>query len=105
MAVRARIIHGPITWKRAPVAIGNAQVIGISINVRVAQARPHPLGLLIPVRRQREVIVLDRGIFFERLLCAKNAPSGEDRHKAEGESEAKTHVRHWSDKGRTATSE
>src|SRR3984885_10858768 len=104
MAIGTWIIHGPIARKRAAIAIDDSRVIGIAENVGVTQPGPHPLRFLIPVRRQRKISVLDRGILFERLLRVKHAPSGEDRHETKGESDPKTHERHWADR-RAAISE
>src|ERR1700683_5053675 len=98
MAIRTRIVHGPITWKWAAIAIDHARVVGIPENIGITQPRPYPLRLLVPVRRQRKVAVLDRGIFFEGSLRSKDAPRGEDRHKTKGECDAKTHVRHRSNR-------
>ena len=63
MAVGARIIHRPIY-----------AAVGPAVNSRNLQTRASPLGGLIPIFREWEVLVLDAAIFLKGTLCVQHAP-------------------------------
>src|ERR1700749_4543700 len=95
MPVRTRVIHRPVARKRAAIAVGKAGVVGITVNIGIAEPGPYPFSLLVPIGWPRKVVVFDGGIFFKGLLRAKEAPSGEDRHETKGDGDAYTHERNW----------
>ena len=76
MAVRARIIGGPTGAPLRPIPGGEAATEPAepppapvdARHRRVHQAGEGPLGLLLPVLGNREVAVLDAGVFAERPL-------------------------------------
>src|ERR1700733_7423187 len=103
MAIGSRIIHGPIAGERTAVSVDDSRMVWIAVNIGIAQARPHPLCFLVPIRRLRKIRVLDGGVLFEGLLSVKNAPSGENRHETKGEGDTETHERRSFDQ-RTAIS-
>ena len=58
-------------------------MIGIAIHIRVAKPRAHPLVMLIfPIRRQREIFILDRRIFLERSLGMQQAQEKQNAKRA-----------------------
>ena len=69
MPVGTGIVDGPVVVTVAPEAG--------AIDARIAQPGASPFGLLIPVVRERKVLVLDAWIFPERPLRVQHAPRAE----------------------------
>src|SRR5579871_4435946 len=94
--VRAWIIHGPVTGKWTAVAHSETRIVGIAVDIGIAQARTDPLRFLIPVRGFRETFVLEGGVFLKRPLCAENAPYAKETEDTHSEPGAETHTQHVS---------
>src|SRR5262249_547052 len=81
MPVGAGIVDGPVV---VTVAAEAAAAENVTIDTRIAQPGTSPFGLLVPVVRERKVIVLDAGILLKRSLRVQDAPRPEtDRNQHE----------------------
>src|SRR5215472_8051665 len=89
MAVGARVIDGPIKWSRAPRARRSAFAAAVQVpKSGVLKACSGPFGLLLIVRRERKILVLNGPVLLKRLLrqCAprqvnKGSERGDQQHK------------------------
>src|ERR1700682_2279620 len=90
MAVRAWIIHGPVTGKIAAVAHAEL-ALWIAVNIGIAEPRAYPLSLGVGVAWNCKIFVLDSRIFFEWPLRADQAPGRNHSNKSNRECGAGTH--------------
>src|SRR5579872_521140 len=81
MAVGARVILGPQRESLAPVAL-ETRIVSIQRAGRKHQPREGELGLVLVIRRDFELEILDAGILMERTLV-RDQRSGNRQAAAE----------------------
>src|ERR1700676_648077 len=68
-------------------------MVRITEYIGIAKTCPDPFVLLIlPIGGKREILVLDRRVFFKRSLRVQHAPGGEKPQKTDGECGPVTHA-------------